>query len=410
LYADWAGVSVEALDTRTIVFTLTKPYAPFVDDLTIGILPSRLWSGVSDEQFPFSNLETNPVGAGPFKVDGISRDASGLITSYSLSANPHYALGRPYLSGIQFVFFSQTENLTSALAHGSIDSAYGIPGVQKTLTAPYSRVFGVFFNANQNQVFADVNVRKALSLAINRTDLVENALGGYATPLMGPVPPGSGITETPVPVSTSATTDAATVLENDGWSYDGNAREWKKGSQTLSSLTIKTSNVPELKAAATNIKAAWEQLGIATDVELYEPGDLNQNVIRPRKYDTLLFGMVIGRDQDLYAFWDSQERNDPGLNIAMYANKNVDTLLEAARETGDEATRLTDLQQINDDIAADYPAAFTHAPDFVYAVPNALQGVMLPQITVPADRFASVENWYVYTDHVWPFLAPKHTN
>ena len=115
--------------------------------------------------------------------------------------------------------------------------------------------------------------------------------------------------------------------------------------------------------------------------------------------------MVIGRDQDLYAFWDSQERNDPGLNIALYANKTVDALLEDARSTADPAIRTADLQKIEDLIAADYPAAFIYAPDFTYAVPHDLKGVELPQIITPSDRFATAALWYRGTDAVWPFLA-----
>jgi ABC-type transport system substrate-binding protein len=115
--------------------------------------------------------------------------------------------------------------------------------------------------------------------------------------------------------------------------------------------------------------------------------------------------MVIGRDQDLYAFWDSQERNDPGLNIALYTNKTVDALLEDARTSVDSKAQEADLQKIEDDIAADYPAAFLYAPDFTYSVPKDLHGVELPQIIVPANRFASVASWYRFTDAVWPFFV-----
>ena len=117
--------------------------------------------------------------------------------------------------------------------------------------------------------------------------------------------------------------------------------------------------------------------------------------------------MVIGRDQDLYAFWDSRERNDPGLNIAQYVNKNVDTLLEEARSTTDERVRASDLQKIEDLIAADYPAAFIYAPNFIYTVPENLHSVTLPQIITPADRFATVATWYRVTDKVWPFFAKR---
>ena len=408
-YADWSGVVATALDTQTVEFTLPKPYAPFLEVTTLGILPARLWQNISDEELPFSTLETQPVGAGPFAIAATARDASGLIQNVSLAENSRFVLGRPYLDGIHFVFYSQAEDLAAALASGAVDSAYGTPGAN-VLTAPYARVFGVFFNPSSNQVFATLPVRKALSIAIDRDAIVENALGGYATAIMGPVPPGSSVKQVAIANSADATANAAAVLEAAGWQYDGSARLWKNAStkQSLTSITIKTSNVPELKAVASAVKADWQMLGVPTDIELYEPGDLNQNVIRPRKYDALLFGEVIGRDQDLYAFWDSQERNDPGLNIALYANKAVDTLLEAARGDADPIYRAQTLQKIEDTVAADYPAAFIYAPDFIYAVPKGLAGVELPQITTPADRFATVPDWYLVSDKVWPFLAPRN--
>jgi len=407
-YASWAGVRVETVDQHTVRFILMKPYTPFLGLTTLGILPVHLWGKISNEQFPFSNLETSPVGAGPFKIASISRDASGLIESVFLVKNPYYALGRPYLDGIRFNFYSRTEDLTNAIAIGAIESAYDV-STARALTSSYARVFGVFWNPNQNQVYSRTEVRKALSLAIDRQAIVDTVLGGYATAIIGPVPPGGTVIQTPVPQSENPTATAAQVLQSAGWVYDGTQRVWenKNAKQTLDTITIRTSNIPELKNVASAVKADWERLGIPVTVELYEPGDLSQNVIRPRKYEALLYGMVIGRDQDLYAFWDSQERNDPGLNIALYANKTVDTLLEDARSSADQRKRASDLQKIEDIVASEYPAAFLYAPDFTYTVPSDLRGVQLPQIIAPSDRFATVESWYRSTDAVWPFLVNK---
>lgn len=410
-YADWTGVNVVAIDAHTVRFTLAKPYAPFLGLTTLGILSSRLWQNVSSSEFPFSTLETSPVGAGPFKVESVSRDATGLVKSVSLATNPYYVLGRPYLDGIDFNFYSRTEDLVSAVASGAVESAYDVPS-KDALTAPYARVFGVFFNPSEKQVYARAEVRKALALALDRSTIVQSVLGGYATAIMGPVPPGGSVKQAIVPQSNDPVTTAAAVLQSAGWTYDGTARVWVAkapggGKQTLDRITIRTSNVPELKGVAGAVKAGWEKLGIPVGIELYEPGDLSQNVIRPRKYEALLYGMVIGRDQDLYAFWDSQERNDPGLNIALYANKTVDTLLEEARSSTNLTVRAADLQKVEDIIAADYPAAFIYAPDFTYAIPKDLRGVGLPQIIIPADRFATVASWYRSTDAVWPFLVSR---
>lgn len=407
-YANWSGIKATAVDAHTVRFTLARAYAPFLELTTLGILPSHLWQDLSDEEFPFSTLETSPVGAGPFVVTSVRRDASGLITSLSLSANPYYGPGRAYLDGVHMSFYANNEDLGRALSSGAIESAYGIPGAH-TLSVPYARVFGVFFNRNANALYARDEVRKALSVAVNRTDLVTRVLGGYANAIMGPVPPGGQVAQALVPVSSTPTADAAAVLRAGGWSYDGDARVWKNtgGKQTLEEITIRTSNVPELRSVASAVKEDWEKLGIPVNIELYEPGDLSQNVIRPRKYDALLYGMVIGRDQDLYAFWDSKEQSDPGLNIALYANKTVDTLLEDARSNPDRKARIADLQKIESIIASEYPAAFLYAPDFVYAVPADLAGVTLTQITTPSDRFATVAKWYRKTDQVWPFFVPS---
>lgn len=409
-YADWAGVTVVALDPYTVKITLPKPYAPFLSLTTLGILPSRLWKHIVPSEFPFTTLETSPVGAGPFAVREVTRDVSGLIKRVSLTANPHYPLGRPYLDTMTITFYPNADELTRALRSGGVESAYDLPGGERDLTtrsAPYARVFGVFWNPGENQVFTRPEIREALSLAVNRRGLVADVLGGYATPIMGPVPPGRGIVQATVPSSPTPTADAAHVLQSTGWTYNGSEHAWQNAAtkQSFDHLTIRTSNVPELKSVANAVKADWERLGVRVDVELYEPGDLSQNVIRPRKYEALLYGEVIGRDQDLYAFWDSQERNDPGLNIASYVNKTVDTLLEDARGSADETERLADLQKIEDMVAAEYPAAFLYAPDFTYTVPASLKGVRLPQIVTPSDRFADVSRWYRVTDRVWPMFS-----
>jgi ABC-type transport system substrate-binding protein len=89
----------------------------------------------------------------------------------------------------------------------------------------------------------------------------------------------------------------------------------------------------------------------------------------------------------------------------LYANKTIDTLLEEMRGSANQKIRASDLQKIEDLIAAEYPAAFIYAPNFTYAVPNDLKGVALPQIITPSDRFATVASWYRATDAVWPFFS-----
>jgi len=115
----------------------------------------------------------------------------------------------------------------------------------------------------------------------------------------------------------------------------------------------------------------------------------------------------VGRELDLFAFWDSSQRNDPGLNIALYANASVDKTLETLRTTVDPAARQTLLNAFSAQIAADVPAVFLYAPDFVYSIPNDIAGVDLGFIETPSDRFLSVTQWHRETDYVWPVFISK---
>jgi peptide/nickel transport system substrate-binding protein len=403
-YANWANIHAESIDARTVRFTLPKAYAPFLEDATLGILPAHLWRDVRNEEFAFSPLMHEPVGAGPFKVTSFSRGKNGIISSYTLQAFNGFALSRPYLDSITIKLYKDEDELLDALRKHQIESAYGTPD-PNALRVPYARVFGIFFNSNENKALESLAVRKALSLALDRDAIVNDILGGYATPIMGPVPPGSGVALTEVPAISGDIEGASALLTDAGWVYDEEARVWKNDKEKRElRLTLRTANVPELKLVAQKAQEDFARLGVPTALEVFEPSALTQEVIRPRKYEALLFGMVVGQERDLYAFWHSGERSDPGLNIALYSNKSVDALLEKVRSVSNVDERLEGLATIEREIGGDYPAVFTHAPEFTYTLPDDLRGVALTQIASPSDRFMDVHSWYRKSEAVWPWF------
>lgn len=411
LRANWDGVVAEVVDASHVRFTLKSPYSPFVGNLTLGILPAHLWQNVSDEEFPFSELNSDPVGSGPYKVTSITRTSGGIPLAYKLSANKSYALGEPYLSVLLLRFYQNESALAQALKNDEAESGSGLSAASlsglsgEPVTAPLNRVFGVFFNQNQSAVLRDRDVRQALSLAIDRYDLVEKVLGGYGTPLERPVPPAI-LQSNAAPATGDPALAARQSLIDDGWELRDGVLTRGEGDKTETlTFNLATGNVPELHRAAGYLKEAWERMGAKVEVQVFEAGDLSQNVIRPRKYDALLFGEVIGRELDLFAFWHSSQRNDPGLNIALYANAEVDKALDGMRTTSDKARQRELYQEFEAEIQKDIPAIFLYAPDFVYSVPNDLKGLNLGLVETPSDRFLSIPQWHREVDYVWPLFA-----
>ncbi len=174
--------------------------------------------------------------------------------------------------------------------------------------------------------------------------------------------------------------------------------------ETELAFTLATANNETLSGTAEALKAQWEQIGVVVTVEQYEQVDLTQSIIRPRKFDALLFGTVIGRELDFYPFWHSSQRTDPGLNIALYANITTDSILADARTILSREERDKKNTEFAAEIAKDAPAVFLYAPSFAYIIPKTVMNASIAGIAEPFERFAGVNEWHIDTESVWPLF------
>ena len=145
-------------------------------------------------------------------------------------------------------------------------------------------------------------------------------------------------------------------------------------------------------------------------MQVYNISDLNQKIIRPRRYDALFFGEVVGRDPDLFSFWHSSQRNDPGANISMYVNSKVDKILETARGEIDRDKKRQDYANLQTEIEKDNPAIFVYAPFFTYVVPSKIHDLELGIVNIPSDRFFNIYEWYITTSKVWKIFLRDQSN
>jgi len=413
---NWDGVIVEKIDERNISFTLKQAYAPFFHNTTLGILPKHLWKNATADEFAFSPLNTEPVGSGPYLIKEIKRNSAGIPVEYRMDSFGSYALNEAYISSLTLKFYNNEEDLLNSYKDGQIESIAGISAESARILgisgdrveiAPLSRIYGVFFNQNQAPVFANQEVREALDVGLDKQRIINEILFGYGQILNSPIPrqdiipPDDAARNIP---KEERTAEAQKILENAGWAKNAETgiygKKTSKGVFVLS-FTISTGDTPELKHVAEIIESEWDALGADVSLSVFEIGDLNQNIIRPRKYDALFFGEIIGRELDLFPFWHSSQRNDPGLNIALYANITVDKLLEETRSTLGKEDRLAKYQELLLEMSKETPAVFVYSPNFIYLLPERINGVLLGQLTVPAERFLDIHRWYIEKNKVW---------
>ncbi|MAZ40766.1 hypothetical protein CL654_01440 [bacterium] len=415
----WEGVSVFALDDRTLEFSLEQPYSLFIENLTTGIIPEHIWGVATTEDFINNANNTDPIGSGPYYVEKIKRNNQGIAEYYVLQAFEDFALAGPFVEEIVIRFYSDEEELRKAFDGNDIDLIGGATAFwmkekerdgENVLSFPLARIFAVFLNQSQAQVFTQPEIREVLNLATDKDRIVRELLAGYGTPLNGPLPPGAlGFTPSE---SLFSKNRALEILEENGWTEGPDGFYEKEVDDQLERLvfSLSTANVPELKRVAELLQEDWGEIGIRADIKIFEIGDLNQEVIRPRNYSALLFGEVTGRDPDPFAFWHSSQRLDPGLNIALYTNVTTDKLLEDARTILDTEERAQKYEAFQEEVIAETPSIFLYSPEYLYVAPEKINNITPFPLTISSERFINVNEWFVETDTVWNFLNQNNND
>jgi len=417
-------VKIEKIDQQTIKFNLKKPYSPFLENLTIGILPKHLWDNLNSDQFSLSQYNVEPIGSGPYKVtkmETLKKNMLLIPTYYELNAFDKYVSGKSYIEQLIISFYKDEKTLIDAYNNKSIESMNSISPekitdikIQKNSeikTSPLPRVFAVFFNQNQSEALTYKEVRQALNLAVDRNKIVTDVLFNYGKALYGPIPSGLIADQDVDDLKNGDTDEAINILTKAGWTKSSSTGIMsKKISKTKTiqlSITISTLNSTDLVKTAELVKSDWEKIGAQVEIKQFDFGDLQQNIIRPRKFEALLYGEVVGRDMDFFAFWHSSQRNDPGLNISMYTNAKVDKLLEDARKTLDTSSRNSKYISFEKEIQKDIPAVFLYSPEFIYITPGKINNLDLWAVTLPFERFLNINNWYIETNNLWKIFLKK---
>ncbi len=417
--AAWQGISVTKIDEMTVVFNLKQPYSPFLELVTIGIMPANLWSNLSPEEFAFSALNINAIGSGPYKISSVNRNSSGIADEFILSPFNKYIGGKPFISKLAIRSYANERELGNALTSRNIDIASGLSPERTKVLADKGmaidirelpRIFGLFMNKNQNPIFNDPIVVQAVKQSINRQQIIDTVLYGYGAPISGPVPAiflGSSDDD-----SNALHQDATQMLDQAGWKVGaGGIRsktDTKAKTTTSLSFAITTADTPELVATADILKQNLEAVGFSVEVKIYSLGDLNQDIIRPRNYDALLFGEYVTNTGSLYSFWHSSQTSDPGLNVAMYKSSVVDKALTDVLASANPEKRRAGLQIIQSDIEKNAPVAFIYSPLYIEARRSHVQGQSATSgIVLSSDRFRDIASWFIETEKVWNAFIKK---
>lgn len=391
--------SVQKLDDFTVVFRLKKQLLNVLGRFTFKIMPAFPLRGVDylkgDEDLL---IYKHPIGTGPY----VFFSQEGASAELVLRAYEKFHLGLPYIEKIVMRPFADQNIITQTLLYGGIDLEIRVPprdiaeiqGDSRFELAPYSTLSYSFFGYNfRNPVLAIKEVRKAISYAINRQEMLGSFFEGKGQIISGPFAPGSwayNLDVDPIPyspVESNALLDRAGFIER---AKDGVR---KKGSYRLEfQMVVPISKENETtKRVILAFQNYLNNVGIRIDIRWLEWKAWTEAVFVNGDFDIIYADWLFDDSFDISSLFHSKEIGPGRNNIGGYKNPEVDSLLDEARSTLDIEKKRTIYRRLHEILADEVPYTYLWTLTNYAAYNRKLRRVEIH----PTRFFTYIRDWYI---------------
>jgi peptide/nickel transport system substrate-binding protein len=406
LLSSWQGVTVTAVNSQTVTFTLPQALSSFPYHMTNGIVPKHILSSHSANQLRTISFDTvNPVGAGPFSwkaIQVVGDTANSREERIALVPNPNYVGGAPKLDSFIIRAFHSQQAAVASFNHKELDGMSGFDQVPKTIlehmavrqySFPLTAQTMVFLKTSGG-LLADVKLRQALVTGTDNRAIADSL--GYPVQVVDePFLRSQAEFNMELKQAAYNPSLAQQMLDAAGWLKGSNGVRQKDGQQLTFNLV--TEDTQEYIKVSDQLKKQWQAIGVNLSVTLQSANDL-QTALAFHTYDALLYGISVGVDPDVFAYWDSSQadiRSANRLNFSEYKSSAADRSLEAGRTRSDSVLRTLKYKPFLEAWQKDAPAIGLYQPRSLYFSRQSVAGLTEHTINSPVDRYSNVQNWMI---------------
>ncbi|MFP3390514.1 ABC transporter substrate-binding protein [Brevibacillus sp. SIMBA_040] len=332
--------SVEALDDHTVKFTLNHPQSTFVSILvSTGIVPKHAHG---------ADYSKKPIGSGPFQL--VQWDVGQQMI---VEANPEYYGPKSAFKKLTFLFLKEDAAYAAAKA-GEVDMAFVLPSVAKQqipgmhlviansvdnrgILFPYVKAGGKTKEGVPigNDVTADIAIRKAINIAIDRKKLVDGIFEGFGTPAYS-VADGMPWYNPETIVADGDLKQAKQILSEAGWEDVNGDGIREKGSLKAQFTLIYQADDSSRQSLAIAVSDMIRPLGINVKVE----GKSWDDIAKMMHSNAVLFGWGSYDPLEMYNLYSSKTVGLGWYNTGFYSNPVVDDYMEKALQATTEEEAL----------------------------------------------------------------------
>jgi len=360
--------SVKVIDPYTFEIKYKEPYFKALHIWMSGILPKHLLENEKD--LMTSSFNKNPIGTGSYKLKTF-KPSQDII----LEVNKNYYNEVAKIDTIRYKFIPDPNTTFAMLGQKKLDMSGLTPlQIDRQLPTNFRSNYSVFeqlsfsytylgFNL-KNKKFTNSKVREAITLAINKQEIIDILFFSHGQIANGPFLPGSNAFN-PSIKSNYNPKKAKELLQSLGFNENNRF-----------SFTVVTNANNSIRVNATQIiQYQLAKVGIDMKIKVMEWQAFLNTVVLPKKFEAVILGWGLSLQADARSIWHSKSYQKGGFNFIGYSNKKVDSLIELAETTTDEKEFGEIYQNIFSLIAQDYPYVFLYIPNSITVVNKSIKNV-----------------------------------
>lgn len=360
---------VEVVDEFTVKVLYKQPYFKALETWMMGILPQHVLK--NEKNLMNSKFNTEPIGTGAYKLHQLEHSKNIILVAFD-----DYFKGRAKIDKISFHVIADPMTRFLMLKSSALDVG-GIEPMQfeRQLEPNFFDKFNIYeeishsytylgFNLRREK-FQNPKVREALSLAIDRQEIVNILFFKHAKVCTGPFLPKTKAFNPSVKAPMQNIQEAKKLLKEAG--YDEN---------NPFSFEIVTSNSSAVRPYAAQIlQHQLKKAGVIVTLRVMEWQAFLNMVVFPNKFDSVLLGWGLSSTPDPYLFWHSDNDKQGGFNLVGYKNSKIDKMIEESQSIIDREKLSQLWQDMFKIIVEDNPYLFLYIPNSITTVNKDIKNV-----------------------------------
>ena len=388
---------VVAENDSTLVIHFTKRYPEIFFHTAGAVAPRHLYEGTDPSQLRSHDALNNPAGgalvvSGPYMIQEWQRGSRVVLVP-----NPQFR-PQPYIERVVFVILPEETTRVVELQTGNVD-VMELPFDKLEMlrqTVPDLRFETrrrrfydyIAYNPAAHPAFADPEIRRALGLAINRTQLIQALnLGEYAEPAGGPYAPifrtlFDPTTQAPLPFDTL---ESKRILDAKGWTPGPDGVRVRNGQRLAFTLATNAGNQRRADVGQI-VQQEWRRIGVEVRLSTVESNTFFDQ-LDDREYEAAIAGWGVGLSPDLSALWTG----DGPFNFTNYNNADVNRLVGEALAQPTEASAAPIWREAAGHIVADQPYTWLFYLDAVVGVRNRVRNTRIDTL----GMIQNLHEWWI---------------